>query len=304
MPILDFKEIPKANTGNGDQDTFELFAREFFEKVLKFEIKSEPNRGADGGKDIIAIEHQTGSLSSNDIVWLISCKHNAHTGKAVNDSTDEQNIVDRLEQHKANGFIGFYSTLPSSGLNNRLDAIKDKYKVAIFNNERIESSLINDERFDLIRRFFPTSYKKISIREPSVIFGKYEPLQCSCCGKDLLKDLKNSIIVFLEDMDKSECVDVFVCCKGECYKELVNQKRIQNYLDSWEDLDDLAIPMWFMRNIMSLINNIRSEKMRFSDDAFNKLKIILLQLSQYVVRKESSKEKERIKELLSLPDGI
>lgn len=28
MPIIDFKEIPQANTGNGDQDTFELFARQ------------------------------------------------------------------------------------------------------------------------------------------------------------------------------------------------------------------------------------------------------------------------------------
>lgn len=303
MPILNFKEIPEANTGNGDQDTFELFAREFFQKVLKFEIKSEPNRGADGGKDIIAIEHQTGHLSSNEFVWLISCKHNAHSGKSVNEN-DEQNITDRLAQHKANGFIGFYSTLPSSGLNNRLDAIKDKYKVSVFNHERIESNLIDNECFDLIRRFFPNSYKNISIKEPSVIFDKYEPLQCSCCGKDLLKDLKNSNIVFLEDIKKQEYVDVFVCCKGTCDKKLIHKKRLEGYVDSWEDLDDLAIPMWFMRYIMSFLNNIRSGKMRFSDDAFYKLKIILLRLSQCVVRKESDKEKDRIKELLNLPDGI
>jgi len=304
MPILDFKEIPKANTGNGDQDTFELFAREYFEKVLNFVIKSEPNRGADGGKDIIAIEHQTGALSSNDIVWLISCKHYAHTGKSVNDSTDEQNIIDRLEQHKANGFIGFYSTLPSSGLNNRLDSIKDKYKVAVFNHERIESSLLEGKYYGLVQRFFPNSYTKISHKEPSVIFGKYEPLTCACCGKDLLKDPKYSIVVYIEEPERQEYVDVYVCCKGGCDKKLLREKRLQGYLDSWEDLGDLRIPMWFMRNAMSIVNNLYSGEKKFSEEAFHNLKIILLRLSQLVVRQETKEEKERIKDLLSLPDGI
>ena len=31
MPQLDFKEIPLANLADGEQDTFELFAREFLE---------------------------------------------------------------------------------------------------------------------------------------------------------------------------------------------------------------------------------------------------------------------------------
>ena len=30
MAIIDFKEIPRANVADGNQDIFELFAREFF----------------------------------------------------------------------------------------------------------------------------------------------------------------------------------------------------------------------------------------------------------------------------------
>jgi len=43
MPVIDFNEIPRANSGVGDQDTFELFARDFFE-ALGLEIISDPNR--------------------------------------------------------------------------------------------------------------------------------------------------------------------------------------------------------------------------------------------------------------------
>lgn len=37
MPIIDFTEIPLANSGDSKQDTFELFAREFL-AALGFEI--------------------------------------------------------------------------------------------------------------------------------------------------------------------------------------------------------------------------------------------------------------------------
>ena len=48
--ILDFKEIPPANGSDGDQDKFELFAREYIE-AIGLEIVSGPDRGQDGGRD-------------------------------------------------------------------------------------------------------------------------------------------------------------------------------------------------------------------------------------------------------------
>ncbi|MEG7414448.1 hypothetical protein V6E00_06255 [Serratia marcescens] len=53
MPVLDFKEIPEAHKATGLQDTFELFSRDFL-GFLGYKIISDPDRGADGGADIIA----------------------------------------------------------------------------------------------------------------------------------------------------------------------------------------------------------------------------------------------------------
>ncbi|WP_270215441.1 hypothetical protein [Clostridium butyricum] len=52
MALLNFKEIPAANITNGSQDSFELFAREFF-IFLGFNIIEDPDRGQDGGRDLI-----------------------------------------------------------------------------------------------------------------------------------------------------------------------------------------------------------------------------------------------------------
>lgn len=122
MPLLDFNEIPKANNTNGEQDTFELFARDFCD-MLGFKIESGPDRGQDGGRDIIIIEKREGILNTSEIRWLVSCKHKSHSGKAVLDS-DEQDISDRLRAHDCKGFMGFYSTIISSPLGRKLESLK------------------------------------------------------------------------------------------------------------------------------------------------------------------------------------
>ena len=74
MPLIDFKEIPIANSGKGNQDLFELFAREFLSEI-GYEIIEEPARGADGGKDLIILERRTGIGGNTNFRWLVSCKH-------------------------------------------------------------------------------------------------------------------------------------------------------------------------------------------------------------------------------------
>jgi Holliday junction resolvase-like predicted endonuclease len=95
---LDFKEIPQGNIANGQQDTFELFARDFFEK-LGFEILQHPSRGADGKKDLIVMEVIKSKTGIIKIKWLVSCKHKAHSGKSVSED-DEINILERIETEK------------------------------------------------------------------------------------------------------------------------------------------------------------------------------------------------------------
>jgi hypothetical protein len=64
LMIIDFKEIPEANKADGNQDTFEFFARDFLEN-LGYEILIHPTRGADGGKDMIVKERRKGIDNSS-----------------------------------------------------------------------------------------------------------------------------------------------------------------------------------------------------------------------------------------------
>jgi hypothetical protein len=114
MPTLNFTEISQANKTNGEQDKFELFARDVL-ACLGFKIVEGPGRGADLGKDLVVEEARFGVLGESVIRWLVSCKHFAHSGRAVSPD-DERNIRERVEAHKCQGFMGFYSTLPTSAL--------------------------------------------------------------------------------------------------------------------------------------------------------------------------------------------
>ena len=59
MSLIDLKEIPQANTGEGNQDSFEAFARDFL-FVLGYKIEEGPSRGADGGKDFNCLRTNVG----------------------------------------------------------------------------------------------------------------------------------------------------------------------------------------------------------------------------------------------------
>lgn len=80
--IIDFKEIPQANKGGGNQDSFELFSRDFI-KLLGYEIVSDPARGADCGLDFKIKELRKKQNGDQIIFWLASCKHYAHSGRQL-----------------------------------------------------------------------------------------------------------------------------------------------------------------------------------------------------------------------------
>jgi hypothetical protein len=158
MSIIDFKEIPQANTGEGNQDSFEAFARDFL-FVLGYEIDEGPSRGADGGKDLIVTEKMMGILSSTKIRWLVSCKHYAHSGKAIG-GNDEVDIIVRVEKFKCSGFMAFYSTLPSSGLQDTFSRLKDKMSIEVIDGARIEHLLLNESNLiKVAARYFPQSFR-------------------------------------------------------------------------------------------------------------------------------------------------
>lgn len=158
MAALDLKEISPAHVGL-ERDQFEMFARDFL-LAQGFMIISDPDRGPDGGRDLIAKEERLGPGGKNTINWLVSCKHKAHSGSSVSPG-DDTNIRDRLETHNCQGFIAFYSTIPSSGLAQTLTALRPKYEYIQYDCEAIERQLLHDSiGRSLAARYTPISFNK------------------------------------------------------------------------------------------------------------------------------------------------
>ncbi len=216
---IDFKEIPLANTGVGNQDTFELFARDFLE-AIGYEIITNPTRGADNGKDLIIKEIRKGvSEQKSEIRWLVSCKHNAHSGKSVTPSI-EQNIYDRVISNNCEGFIGFYSTLPSEQLTFNLN----KMPFQIFDSEKIEKYIVGYPKFNnLFMRYFPYSYAKwkelFFVFEPIKLFDFYfknkYPEEFNLFKR--IFDTSENIYVALKN---SNTIEEFVMFKGVKIKNI------------------------------------------------------------------------------------
>jgi hypothetical protein len=103
ITMIDFTEITY------DSDDWELFARDFLAEI-GFTIESPPDRGPDQGKDMLVLETVSGKLHHYTFRWLVSCKHFATSGKAVNESKDEPNILERMRAFQAGSSA---STRPS-----------------------------------------------------------------------------------------------------------------------------------------------------------------------------------------------
>lgn len=293
--MIDFKEIP-----NGE--IWELFARDFLTQ-LGFFIESSPDRGADAGKDLLISEELSGTLGRYRMKWLVSCKHNAVSGKAVNED-DERNILERLESFGARGFIGFYSTIPSSALNFRLKQLRDGGKIKdyrIFDHKLIENYLIQIGYSMLLMRYLPQSYK--IVRPLHLISSEYLPLNCKRCGKDLLKSLYeeeyNGMLIFVESRGRDYSMpklkeEIYWVCKGTCDNSLSSQLRAEGKILGWQDISDLAIPVFFLKFVFSLMNSIRDGSYIFTDSAYEQLGDFIGAMSQKVLRETTPLEKERV----------
>lgn len=165
MGILDFREIerPTKNQTKGiesrDLDAFEKFAEEFFSQIIGAEIITRMRRGSDNALDL--------KMSHEGKVLLVSCKHYAHTDSAVG-VDDEQNAFESICTNSCEGFVGFYSTSPSSGLITRLEGFKANPKTPfdykIYKNTDIESALLDKDSAKgwlLAARYFPKSYANL-----------------------------------------------------------------------------------------------------------------------------------------------
>lgn len=151
--MIDFKELPV----NGDD--FELLVRELlYNKGLEVYWSG---KGADGGKDLICIEKHSSCFKGSSQRWLIQCKHNAHSGRAVN-KNDLDSIVDSCTEHNATGFLLVCSTFPSSNLVKRMEEVeRAKGIITHFWDCRcLEKELLKPTNWSIANMFFPKSMLK------------------------------------------------------------------------------------------------------------------------------------------------
>lgn len=297
--MIDFKEIPY------EDDTWELFARDFL-RERGFFIESPPDRGPDAGKDLLVTEQLRGNLNQYHFRWIVSCKHFAKSKTSVKEK-DEPNILERISSFQADGFIGFYSTIASSGLNSRLNALRKEGKIkdySVFDHKLIENLLITVGFSHLLMRYFPISYK--SVKPLHLVSDEYEPLNCKLCGKDLLMALFdghganiNHVCKWDHEKDINYIQDVYCCCAYKC-DETLDCRVIKAGLGTeWREISDLIIPMEFLRYLHATMNRIRDGHDVYTDEAYKKQKAILTALAQKVLRATTERERIRVKEIIS-----
>lgn len=293
--MIDFKEIPE------DGEVWELFARDFLE-ANGFFIESSVDRGPDGKKDLIISENLKGNLGNYRFKWLVSCKHNAKSGKSVNEES-EPNILERVASFNCDGFIAFYSTVPSSGLNTRLTQLKDNKSIKdyrVFDYKLIENYLIRIGFSELVMRYFPISYK--IIKPLHLVVDDYMPLECGVCGKDILQEMYqktyHGLVAYAIkndfENDKRYVKHIYWACKGQCDRQLEYHCR-QTYdaITAWEDIGDIAIPAMFLRFVLKTLDQFKSGKWIYDDEVFEKEKYFFVALAQKVLREATEEEKKR-----------
>jgi hypothetical protein len=307
MSAIDFKEIPPANAQTGApelQDTFELFARELLVHI-GYINPTNPNRGADGGRDFTVEELRGGVGGETKVRWLVSCKHKAHSNKSVTPN-DEKNILERIRVHKCDGFLGFYSTLASSGLNQILEGL-DEIEHQVFDCEKIERNLLHSYQGQkLVQRFFPQSFAKLqAIPRRANVMIDVEPLTCAHTGQNLLDPEPRGIIVLCcktgERRPRKTFVDVYWCLKGEPDGILRHRAQSKGLVTEWRDIPDIVTPTVYIHWWAAIANELHSGRVTYTSEAFVKIKQFLLALYPYVARTVSPEEKERVLRMMRLP---
>lgn len=279
MPALNFGEIALAHMG-ADRDQFELFARDFL-AAQGFVIVSSPDRGPDAGRDLVVKEVRDGPGGQTEILWLVSCKHKVQSGAAVSHN-DEINIRDRLETHGCSGFIGFYSTVPSSTLSAHLAALKPKYGLIVFDKELIEAKLLDSP----IGRSLAARYMPISFQQ-WVVTSQYAAslvVPGPVHDRLFLRQPHSDLSTALEEATARNALVLVVI-----YDELHSQRSLLNYclgyFMEWETtkrlVDDHFVCVLGPRSAAPLGNLVPE------DDPLEECRLIIMDTTQRIIRSEA-----------------
>jgi hypothetical protein len=297
--LIELTEIP-------DGDMWELFARDFLAEI-GFVIEIGPGRGADAGRDMVVSEQMIGRIQTRAYRWLVSCKHYAESKKSVG-LADETSITDRVRHHSADGFIGFYSTLPSAALVERLHQYANKGELGgyeIFDAKKIETRFIDTGMSKLALRYFPKSYGKM--RPIQKLLGELVELRCDVCDADILRrsvtGKSGNLVWAMSSHGPPKYKELFVVCNGECDRQVQERIRSSGDYNSWESIADLCNPILYLKNMLTYMNQLHRAPSEFSEKAHSRMKDVYVSLAQRTLREVTKEDFERFKDLRIL-DGI
>lgn len=298
--MIDFTEI-------SDGDSWEAFCRDYL-IALGLVVEIPPARGPDGGMDLLVREQLKGALAARPFTWLVSCKHFAVSKRAVG-NTDEINIVDRLEQYGADGFIGFYSTTASAALVVKLKELRDNGKIEafeIYDGSRIENGFHNAGLSGVLLQHLPQSHTGFRPIHP--LLGTYQPLPCDICGKDLLKATltkeDSGMIVlgttFEENRDTHLVETVAFVCKGQCGTKMEMDNIRRGLTESWDDISDFCNPLIFIRRVTGYIAEIRSGSSEYSQAAHDRIIEFYIAISQRTLRQTNEEDRQKLYDVMQI----
>jgi Restriction endonuclease len=123
-------------------------------------------RGADRGRDLILIETQQGPIKARTFRWLVSCKDNSKSNRAVTE-TDVGSVLDKVRQHKCDGFLLATTTTASTGLKEMLDrldsAAEGPIQTKVWDRFEITQMLLSDRFSHLLMQFFPEHHRREAV---------------------------------------------------------------------------------------------------------------------------------------------
>jgi len=156
MSTIDFRELSEhGNPGEG----LENFARLLLTN-LGFSA-TWTGRGSDQGKDLLATEVLPSLVASKSRVWLVSCKDFAKSKKSVPE-TELPLLENKLKQHGADGFLLITTTTASASAKAVLDGLDQRgIPTKVWDAAELGAMLISHQMRDLLKQFFPVSYKRV-----------------------------------------------------------------------------------------------------------------------------------------------
>lgn len=155
--MLDFKELSKDGT-DLERLAREIFVREGYETHWT-------GKGTDGGRDLLVKEKVKGPLSTFERLWLVQCKHKAHSGESVG-KAEANSLITDCKRVGATGYLMICTTALTSGLIQAYTELKEQENLVIdyWDEVRLEDRLLKPCNFSLINQFFPKSSNDVGLK--------------------------------------------------------------------------------------------------------------------------------------------